>query len=96
MKPGSNPVFPFGHGQVQFMGMSVRDLARIAALHGLLVGGTDLDPQEASDFARKAADGLFPQAEKSEGAINLTEELEAAVRDAHTRQASAKRPWRLW
>lgn len=96
MNPASKPVFPFPHGQMQFVGISVRDLARIAALHGLLVGGTDLDPQEAADYALKAADALFPQPQAQEPAVNLTALMGAAALAEAVKAGPGKKSWRLW
>ena len=95
MNPRSNPVFPFPHGELQFTGISVRDLARIVALHGLLVGGTDLDPTEAADYAMKTADTLFPEPPNREPPVFASELFEAAVRDA-VKRSDAKRSWRFW
>ena len=96
MKPGSNPVFPFPHGELQFTGITVRDLARIAALHGLLVGGTDLDPHEAADYARKTADALLPGPSDMEKAVKVDQIVAAMKRLSEAPESSKRDWWKLW
>jgi hypothetical protein len=98
MSPGSKPVFPFKHGELQFLGLSLRGLTKIAALHGLLVGGTDLSAEEAADYARRAADALYPQPAEPERAINVRDLVAQMAAEAETdaRRPGKKRAWRLW
>jgi hypothetical protein len=98
MRPGNQPVFPFPHGELQFLGLSVRDLTTIAALHGLLVGGTDLSAEEAADYARRTADALYPKPAEAENAITLRDVLahRAAHVEADAKRPSQKRAWSLW
>lgn len=90
MKPGDQPVFPFTDGETQFLGLSLRALTKIAALHGLLVGGTDLSAEEAADYARRAADALYPQPQRVESTIDVTR---LATQIAEIQR---KPRWRFW
>lgn len=90
MSYADRPVFPFPHGEMQFTGISVQDLARIAALHGLLMGGTDLDPQEAADYASKAASALLAHPPRNSQQVSeLLEQMRAAPKAGRSR-------WRFW
>jgi hypothetical protein len=96
MNPRSNPVFPFPHGELQFTGITVRDLARIAVLHGLLVSGRDLDPQGAADYAMKTVDALFPGPSDMEKAVNVDQIVAAMGRVTEVPASSKRQWWRLW
>lgn len=94
MRHPDTPALPSDAGSLQFFGLSVRDAARIAALHGLLVKGTSLEAEAAGEYARRAADALFTEEERDgERPMDLERFLDKPAEKAASPRCKWWRPW---